>query len=316
MEKPSPSWGMGRLFKSSCVGLSRRSAKICVIFTPLGGSTAVSFFLGSAAGAPLGSSALPFGSMGISTLSLPLTVMGPLASSFLGASAGLPLGSVAGALTSGFLGSVAGWPLPSAAGGAGSPFLGSFAGAFPSGFFSSGFLPAGSFGSVGAAALGGGAASLASGFFSPGFSTTVGFLPSAGLGTSACFGSVALPFPSGSLGGALGGGGGGVVGGAGGALGGSLGGSFDFFSAGAAALGACGASGGAGGFCSVDGGVPGAFAVASGFLTSGVGVALFSGIEYLLHVSRNGKCVPNWDALGGWQQSLKRSSSRLGLLPI
>lgn len=69
-------------------------------------------------------------------------------------------------------------------------------------------------------------------------------------------------------------------------------------------------------FCSVDGGVPGAFAAASGFLTSVVGVALFSGIEYLLHVSRNGKCVPNWDALGGWQQSLKRSSSRLGLLPI
>ena len=127
---------------------------------------------------------------------------------------------------------------------------------------------------------------------------------------------LALPFSSGCLGGALGGGGGGVVGGAGGALGGSLGGSFGFFPAGAAALGACGAWGGAGGFCSVDGGVPGAFAAASGFLTSGVGVALFSGIEYLLHVSRNGKCVPNWDALGGWQQSLKRSSSRLGLLPI
>ena len=71
-----------------------------------------------------------------------------------------------------------------------------------------------------------------------------------------------------------------MVGGAGGALGGSLGGSFGFFPAGAAALGACGAWGGAGGFCSVDGGVPGAFDAASGFLTSGVGVALFSGIEY------------------------------------
>ena len=261
----------------------------------------------------MGSSALPFGSMGISTLSLPLTSMGSLDSSFLGASAGLPLGSAAGTLSSGFLGSAALAPLAASPGAAfGSGFfgsgaalgLGSVAGAFPSGFFSSGFLPAGSLGSVGAAALGGGAASLVSGFFSPGFSATVGFLPSAGgLGTSACFGSVALPFSSVCLGASLGGsflgGGGGVVGGAGGTLGGSLGGSPGFFSAGAAALGAWGAWGAAGGFCSVEGGVPGAFAAVSGFLTSGVGVALFSGIEYLLHVSRNGKCVPSWDALGG-----------------
>ena len=44
---------------------------------------------------------------------------------------------------------------------------------------------------------------------------------------------------------------------------------------------------------------PGAFTGVSGLFTSGAGVALFSGIEYLLHVSRNGKCVPSWDAFGG-----------------
>ena len=61
MEKPSPSLGTGRLFKSSCVGFSRRSAKIRVIRTPFIGSTAASLALVPVAGVIFGSLALSLG---------------------------------------------------------------------------------------------------------------------------------------------------------------------------------------------------------------------------------------------------------------
>ena len=41
------------------------------------------------------------------------------------------------------------------------------------------------------------------------------------------------------------------------------------------------------------------FCWASVFLTSAPGAGFASGISFLLQVSRNGKCVPTWDALFG-----------------
>ena len=178
MEKPSPSLGIGRSFSALSSGLSRRSAKTYVIFTPFTGSFAASSdFSGVAAvggflsAGDLGSEGLgdaaggafsSLGAFGTSTGFFLLAAGGVLAAGGMGGGVALLLSGTFGGSV-GFLPSAAGAGLVSVTLGGSAGFLASTTGmALASGALgdSAGFLPSATDATLLSGALGGSAAVL------------------------------------------------------------------------------------------------------------------------------------------------------------